>query len=89
MAGPAVIRETLNALTFTRFRNGISVGRLNGVINVRESDYREVQRFYDKCCRDVRANSDAAGRQQTVKQLDELLRDIEAVNAQFQDIRWR
>lgn len=75
--------------TVVRFRDGISVGRLNGVMAVQEPEYREVQRLHDKCCRNVRAHSHAAGQQRAVTQPDELLRDIEAVNALFQGIRAR
>ncbi|WP_024420164.1 AAA family ATPase, partial [Pseudomonas avellanae] len=83
------IEDTILNETVVRFRDGISVGRLNGVMSVQEADYREVQRLHDKCCRNVRAHSHAAGQQRAVTQPDELLRDIEAVNTLFQDIRRR
>jgi energy-coupling factor transporter ATP-binding protein EcfA2 len=83
------IEDTILNETVVRFRDGISVGRLNGVIVVQEADYREVQRLHDKCCRNVRAHSHAAGQQRAVTQPDEFLRDIEAVNTLFQDIRRR
>ncbi|MDD1975974.1 AAA family ATPase [Pseudomonas tussilaginis] len=83
------IEDTILNETVVRFRDGISVGRLNGVMNVQEADYREVQRLHDKCCRNVRAHSHAAGQQRAVTQPDELLRDIDAVNNLFQDIRRR
>ena len=72
-----------------RFREGISVGRLDGVMVVQEAEFREVQRLHDRCCRNVRAHSHAAGQQRAVTQPDELLRDIEAVNTLFQGIRRR
>lgn len=75
--------------TVVRFRDGISVGRLNGVMVVQEAEFEEVQRLHDKCCRNVRAHSHAAGQQRAVTQPDELLRDIEAVNTLFQGIRKR
>lgn len=75
--------------TVVRFRDGISVGRLNGVMVVQDAEFQEVQRLHDKCCRNVRAHSHAAGQQRAVTQPDELLRDIEAVNTLFQGIRKR
>jgi len=83
------IEDTILNETVVRFRDGISVGRLNGVMSVQEAHYLEVQRLHDKCCRNVRAHSHAAGQQRAVTQPDELLRDIEAVNTLFQDIRRR
>lgn len=83
------IEDTILNETVVRFRDGISVGRLDGVMIVQEAEYREVQRLHDKCCRNVRAHSHAAGQQRAVTQPDELLRDIEAVNTLFQDIRRR
>lgn len=83
------IEDTILNETVVRFRDGISVGRLNGVMSVQEADYREVQRLHDKCCRNVRAHSHAAGQQRAVTQPDEFLRDVEAVNTLFQDIRRR
>ncbi|MEK0265962.1 hypothetical protein QT383_06590 [Stenotrophomonas rhizophila] len=83
------IEDTILNETVVRFRDGISVGRLNGVMMVQEAEYREVQRLHDKCCRNVRAHSHAAGQQRAVTQPDELLRDIDAVNTLFQDIRRR
>lgn len=72
-----------------RFRDGISVGRLDGVMIVQEAEYREVQRLHDRCCRNVRAHSHAAGQQRPVTQPPELLQDIEAVHTLFQEIRRR
>ena len=83
------IEDTILNETVVRFRDGISVGRLNGVMIVQEAEYREVQRLHDKCCRNVRAHSHAAGQQRAVTQPDELLRDIDAVNTLFQNIRRR
>ena len=83
------IEDTILNATVVRFRDGISVGRLIGVMSVQEADYREVQRLHDKCCRNVRAHSHAAGQQRAVTQPDELLLDIEAVNTLFQDINRR
>ncbi|BDU22237.1 AAA family ATPase [Dyella sp. GSA-30] len=83
------IEDTILNETVVRFRDSISVGRLNGVMIVQEGEYREVQRLHDKCCRNVRAHSHAAGQQRAVTQPAELLQDIEAVNALFQEIRRR
>lgn len=83
------IEDTILNETVVRFRDGISVGRLDGVMIVQEADYREVQRLHDKCCRNVRAHSHAAGQQRPVTQPAELLQDIEDVNTLFQDIRKR
>ncbi len=83
------IEDTLLNQTVVRFRDNVSVGRLNGVMIVQELEYREVQRLHDKCCRNVRAHSHAAGQQRAVTQPDELLQDIEATNALFQNIRKR
>lgn len=83
------IEDTILNETVVRFRDNISVGRLDGVMIVEEAEYREVQRLHDKCCRNVRAHSHAAGQQRPVTQPDELLRDIDAVNALFQEIRRR
>ncbi|MDK8264888.1 AAA family ATPase [Pseudomonas oryzihabitans] len=83
------IEDTILNETVVRFRDGISVGRLNGVMAVEEQDFREVQRLHDKCCRNVSAHSHAAGQQRPVTHPDELLRDIDAVNTLFSDIRRR
>lgn len=83
------IEDTIFNETVVRFRDGISVSRLNGVMIVQEAEYHEVQRLHDKCCRNVRAHSHAAGQQRAVTQPDELLRDIDAVNTLFQNIRKR
>lgn len=83
------IEDTILNETVVRFRDGISVGRLNGVMIVQEAEYREVQRLHDKCCRNVRAHSHAAGQQRAVTQPAELLQDIEAVNTLFQNVRSR
>ena len=83
------IEDTLLNGTVVRFRDGISVGRLDGVMVVEEQDFREVQRLHDRCCRNVSAHSHAAGQQRPVTQPDELLRDIEGVNALFVSIRRR
>ena len=83
------IEDTILNETVVRFRDGISVGRLNGVMIVQEAEYREVQRLHEKCCRNVRAHSHAAGQQRAVTQPEELLRDINAVNTLFHDIRKR
>ncbi|WP_025810351.1 AAA family ATPase [Pseudomonas chlororaphis] len=83
------IEDTILNETVVRFRDGISVGRLDGVMVVQEADYREVQRLHDRCCRNVRAHSHAAGQQRPVTQPAELLQDIEDVSILFQDIRRR
>ncbi|HEJ2769407.1 TPA: hypothetical protein SL217_005991 [Pseudomonas aeruginosa] len=83
------IEDTILNETVVRFRDGISVGRLDGVMIVQEAEYREVQRLHDKCCRNVRAHSHAAGQQRPVTQPAELLQDIEAVHTLFHDIRRR
>lgn len=83
------IEDTILNETVVRFRDNISVGRLDGVMVVGEAEYREVQRLHDKCCRNVRAHSHAAGQQRAVAQPAELLQDIDAVNALFQEIRRR
>jgi hypothetical protein len=83
------IEDTILNETVVRFRDGISVGRLDGVMIVQEAEYREVQRLHDKCCRNVRAHSHAAGQQRAVTQPEEFLRDIEAVNTLFHEIRRR
>lgn len=83
------IEDTLLNGTVVRFRDGISVGRLDGVMVVQEQDFREVQRLHDRCCRNVSAHSHAAGQQRAITQPDELLRDIEAINALFLSIRRR
>ncbi|QNI04085.1 AAA family ATPase [Halomonas sp. SH5A2] len=83
------IEDTILNKTVVRFRDNISVGRLNGVMIVQDEEYREVQRLHDKCCRNVRAHSHAAGQQRAVTQPAELLQDIEAVNALFQGISRR
>ncbi|MGB4074133.1 hypothetical protein [Pseudomonas sp.] len=62
------IEDTILNETVVRFRDGISVGRLDGVMIVQEADYREVQRLHDKCCLNVRAHSHAAGQQRPVTQ---------------------
>lgn len=83
------IEDTVLNETVVRFRDGISVGRLDGVMAVEDADYREVQRLHDRCCRNVRAHSHAAGQQRPVTQPAELLQDIEDVNILFQSIRRR
>lgn len=83
------IEDTILNETVVRFRDGISVGRLNGVMIVQEAEYLEVQRLHDRCCRNVRAHSHAAGQQRAVTQPGELLQDIDAVNTLFQNIRRR
>ncbi len=83
------IEDTILNETVVRFRDNISVGRLDGVMIVEDAEYREVQRLHDRCCRNVRAHSHAAGQQRAVTQPAELLQDIEAVNALFQGIRKR
>ncbi|WP_269499755.1 AAA family ATPase [Castellaniella sp. S9] len=83
------IEDTILNETVVRFRDNISVGRLDGVMIVQDMEYREVQRLHDKCCRNVRAHSHAAGQQRAVTQPDELLQDIDAVNALFREIRRR
>ncbi|MFK2906044.1 AAA family ATPase [Dyella ginsengisoli] len=83
------IEDTILNETVVRFRDNISVGRLDGVMIVQDAEYREVQRLHDRCCRNVRAHSHAAGQQRAVTQPAELLQDIEAVNALFQGIRKR
>jgi energy-coupling factor transporter ATP-binding protein EcfA2 len=83
------IEDTILNETVVRFRENISVGRLDGVMTVQEAEYREVQRLHDKCCRNVRAHSHAAAQQRAVTQPAELLQDIEAVNTLFQQIRTR
>lgn len=80
------IEDTILNKTVVRFRDNISVGRLNGVMIVRDAEYREVQRLHDKCCRNVRAHSHAAGQQRAVTQPAELLQDIDAVNVLFKEI---
>jgi energy-coupling factor transporter ATP-binding protein EcfA2 len=83
------IEDTILNETVVRFRDGISVGRLDGVMSVQEDEYREVQRLHDKCCRNVRAHSHAAGQQRPVTQPTEFQQDIEAVHTLFQEIRRR
>lgn len=83
------IEDTFLNQTVVRFRDNISVGRLDGVMIAQEPEYREVQRLHDKCCRNVSAHSHAAGQQRAVTQPAELLQDIEAVNTLFQNIRTR
>lgn len=83
------IEDTILNETVVRFRDNISVGRLDGVIIVQDAEYREVQRLHDKCCRNVRAHSHAAGQQRAVTQPAELLQDIDAIDALFQGIRRR
>lgn len=83
------IEDTILNETVVRFRDNISVGRLDGVMVVQEAEFREVQRLHDKCCRNVRAHSHAAGQQRAVTQPSDLLQDIDAVNALFQEIRRR
>jgi len=83
------IEDTILNETVVRFRDGISVGRLDGVMIVQEAEYREVQRLHDKCCRSVRAQSHAAGQQRPVTQPSELLQDIEDAHSLFQGIRRR
>jgi energy-coupling factor transporter ATP-binding protein EcfA2 len=83
------IEDTILNETVVRFRDNISVGRLDGVMAVQDAEYREVQRLHDKCCRNVRAHSHARGQQRAVTQPAELLQDIEATNTLFQEIRKR
>ncbi|MEQ8692834.1 MAG: AAA family ATPase [Pseudomonadales bacterium] len=83
------IEDVILNETVVRFRDRVSVGRLDGVMAVQPDDFREVQRLHDKCCRNVRAHSHAAGRQRPVVQPSELLEDIEAVFRLFQGIRTR
>jgi energy-coupling factor transporter ATP-binding protein EcfA2 len=83
------IEDTILNETVVRFRDNISVGRLDGLMIVEDAEYREVQRLHDKCCRNVRAHSHAAGQQRAVTQPAELLQDIEAVNSLFHEIRRR
>jgi hypothetical protein len=83
------IEDTILNQTVVRFRDNISVGRLDGVMVVQDAEYREVQRLHDKCCRNVRAHSHAAGQQRAVTQPAALLQDIEAVNTLFQRIHKR
>lgn len=56
-----------------------ALGHLNGVMIVTDEDFRDVQTFHDKCCRNVHAHSHAAGQQRSIPQPSELLTDIEAV----------
>lgn len=83
------IEDTILNQTVVRYRDNISVGRLDGVMIVQNTEYREVQRLHDKCCRNVRAHSHAAGQQRAVTQPPELLQDIDAIDALFQGIRTR
>lgn len=83
------IEDTILNGTVVRFRDNISVGRLDGVMTVQDAEYREVQRLHDKCCRNVRAHSHAAGQQRAVTQPQELLQDIDAVHTLLQGIRRR
>ncbi|MCR6624812.1 MAG: AAA family ATPase [Pseudoxanthomonas sp.] len=83
------IEDTILNGTVVRFRDNISVGRLDGVKVVEASEFAEVQRLHDKCCRNVRAHSHAAGQQRAVTQPAELLQDINAVDALFSAIRRR
>lgn len=83
------IEDTILNETVVRFRDNISVGRLDGVMIVQDAEFREVQRLHDKCCRNVRAHSHAAGQQRSVTQPAELLQDIDAANVLFQEIRKR
>lgn len=83
------IEDTILNETVVRFRDNISVGRLDGVMIVQDAEYREVQRLHDKCCRNVRAHSHAAGQQRAVTQPADLLQDIDAIDALFQGIRRR
>lgn len=83
------IEDTILNETVVRFRDNISVGRLDGVMIVQDAEYREVQRLHDKCCRNVRAHSHAAGQQRAVTQPAELLQDIDAIDALFKGIRKR
>lgn len=83
------IEDTILNGTVVRFRDNISVGRLDGVMIVQNAEYREVKRLHDKCCRNVRAHSHAAGQQRAVTQPTELLQDIDAIDVLFQGIRSR
>jgi hypothetical protein len=75
--------------TVARFRDNISVGRLDKVMLVQPEEFREVQRLHDKFCRQVRAHAQAAGQQRAVPQPAELLADIDAVAKLFGDINRR
>ncbi|MGZ9668078.1 hypothetical protein ACXX9E_18685 [Pseudomonas sp. GNP014] len=73
------IEYTILNETVVRDRDGVSVGRLNGVMAVQEHEFRELQRLHNRCCRNVSARSYAAGQQHPATHPDELLWDIEAV----------
>ncbi|HEY4092692.1 MAG TPA: AAA family ATPase [Luteibacter sp.] len=83
------IEEVVLNGTVVRFRDGISVGRLDKVMLVQPDEFQEVQRLHDKFCRQVRAHAQAAGQQRSVPQPGELLTDIEAVTKLFGDINKR
>jgi ABC-type cobalamin/Fe3+-siderophores transport system ATPase subunit len=71
------IEETILNGTVVRFRDGISVGRLKGVMTVEEEDFIEVERLHDRCCRHVNAHAQAGGQQRPIPQPDQLLKDID------------
>jgi energy-coupling factor transporter ATP-binding protein EcfA2 len=71
------IEETILNGTVVRFRDGISVGRLKGVMAVEAGDFAEVERLHDRCCRHVNAHSQAGGQQRPTPQPEQLLKDIE------------
>jgi energy-coupling factor transporter ATP-binding protein EcfA2 len=71
------IEETILNGTVVRFRDGISVGRLKGVMAVEVADIAEVERLHDRCCRHVNAHSQAGGQQRPTPQPEQLLKDIE------------
>jgi energy-coupling factor transporter ATP-binding protein EcfA2 len=71
------IEETILNGTVVRFRDGVSVGRLKGVMAVEADDFAEVERLHDRCCRHVSAHSQAGGQQRPTPQPDQLLKDIE------------
>lgn len=83
------IEETILNGTVMRFRDGISVGRLRGVMVVEDDEFEEVQRLHDKCCRHVLAHSHAAGQQRSIPQPRELMQDIEAAQALFKKVKSR
>jgi hypothetical protein len=83
------IEEVVLNDTVRRFRDGISVGRLNGVVSVQPQDFLDVQNLHDKLCRQVRAHSQAAGQQRAVPQPSDASADIEAVAKLLGDIQKR
>jgi energy-coupling factor transporter ATP-binding protein EcfA2 len=83
------IEEVVLNDTVRRFRDGISVGRLNGVVSVQTQDFLDIQNLHDKICRQVRAHSQAAGQQRAVPQPSDASADIEAVAKLLGDIQKR